>query len=100
MGQGLHDRMTGAQLGLLTGKAQGRIGVVLAQQGFDLLGTVARDEDPMPGSQRSRRHGDVLHHGPTRQRLKDFGHTALHAGAFARSHYHHIDCRHGHLTSF
>jgi hypothetical protein len=36
---------------------------------------------------------DMLEQSPAAQTVQNFGHTAFHAGAFARRHHHHIhDC--------
>ena len=87
----LLHRMAGAQLRHLAHKLQARLP---RQSRLDRLCAMPRDGHNAAGRQTLRGVNDMLHQSPAPNTVQDFGHTALHAGAFARSHDHHIDCCH------
>jgi hypothetical protein len=51
---------------------------------------MSRDDDGVAGLQRTSGVNHVLHQSLTRKSVQNLRHTALHTGAFAGSHDHHI----------
>jgi len=82
--------MARAELGHLTGELQVVSSVGRQQSRLDLLCAVAGDDDGVARLQGARCIDHVLHQSLTRESVQNLRHTALHTGAFAGSHDHHI----------
>ena len=87
MRHGLLNRMACTQLGLLPDRMHVGLSV---QQCLDLISPMTRDHPNVAGLQANGGIHDVLQQSLATHSVKNFGHTALHAGAFTRCHDDHI----------
>ena len=86
-GQGLADRMAGAQLlGLQDGRG---LGVQRRHRAGDRLRAVAGHDDDLLGLQAARGAQRVAHHRHAAEPVQDLGQVGLHPAALSRRQYHH-----------